>query len=62
MTICHLLLGRPWQSDSNTVHMGLDNTYTFYKQGKKFVLNPLEDDPHPKEKREVMLITKKEVF
>ena len=41
MTVCHLLLGRPWQSDCNTGHGGLDNTYTFYKQGKKFVLNPI---------------------
>ena len=62
MMVGHLLLGRPWQSDCNTGHGGLDNTYTFYKQGKKFVLNPLEDDPHPEEKREVMLITKKELF
>ena len=62
MTIYHLLLGRPWQSDCNTGHGGLDITYTFYKQGKKFDLNPLEDHPHPEEKREVMLITKKELF
>ena len=34
MTVCHLLPGRPWQSDCNTGHGGLDNTYTFYKQGK----------------------------
>ena len=26
MTVCHLLLGRPWQSDCNTGHGGLDNT------------------------------------
>ncbi|GJV37346.1 putative receptor protein kinase ZmPK1 [Tanacetum coccineum] len=29
MDACHVLLGRPWQSDLNVVHKGKENTYTF---------------------------------
>ncbi|XP_052736725.1 uncharacterized protein LOC128197914 [Vigna angularis] len=41
MEACHVLLGRPWQFDHNTIHHGLTNTITVHKQDKKFVLQPL---------------------
>jgi hypothetical protein len=34
MTVCHLLLGRPWQFDRHTIHYGYENTYAFEWQGK----------------------------
>ncbi|XP_052728506.1 uncharacterized protein LOC128195301 [Vigna angularis] len=41
MEAFHVLLGRPWQFDHNTIHHGLTNTITVHKQDKKFVLQPL---------------------
>ncbi|WVZ13820.1 hypothetical protein V8G54_011386 [Vigna mungo] len=41
MEACHVLLGRPWQFDHNTIHHGLTNTITVPKKDKKFVLHPL---------------------
>ena len=29
MTVCHLILGRPWQFDRHAIHDGYDNTYAF---------------------------------
>ncbi|GKD11728.1 putative nucleotidyltransferase, ribonuclease H, partial [Tanacetum coccineum] len=40
MDACHLLLGRPWQFDRQTVHDGLKNTYAFVMNGVKIVLGP----------------------
>ena len=41
MDVCHLLLGRPWQCDTQTLHKGRENTYEFCWMGKKIVLLPL---------------------
>ncbi|GJS85143.1 putative receptor protein kinase ZmPK1 [Tanacetum coccineum] len=41
---CHVLLGRPWQSNLNVVHKGKENTYTFSKGGRKFTLCPYSDE------------------
>lgn len=41
MDVCHILLGRPWQYDTQSVHKGRDNTYEFLWMGKKIVLLPL---------------------
>ena len=35
MTVCHLLLGRPWQYDSNVHHNGRANTYHLNWHGKR---------------------------
>ena len=35
MDVCHLLLGRPWQHDTRTLHRGRENTYEFQWMGKK---------------------------
>ncbi|KAK1627943.1 hypothetical protein QYE76_002258 [Lolium multiflorum] len=40
MTVCHMLLGRPWQYDKKAIHDGLSNTYTFKVNDKKFELRP----------------------
>jgi hypothetical protein len=36
MDACHLLLGRPWQSDRRITHDGRENTYSFKINHKKF--------------------------
>ncbi|KAK1697600.1 hypothetical protein QYE76_014297 [Lolium multiflorum] len=41
MTVCHMLLGRPWQYDKKAIHDGLSNTYTFKVNDKKFELRPM---------------------
>ena len=41
MTVCHMLLGRPWQFDKKAIHDGLSNTYTFKVNDKKFELRPM---------------------
>ncbi|WVZ85277.1 hypothetical protein U9M48_032224 [Paspalum notatum var. saurae] len=38
---CHLLLGRPWQFDVDSVHFGRSNKYTFIHNDKKVALVPL---------------------
>lgn len=34
MDACHILLGRPWQFDLQTIHKGIENTYEFTWMGK----------------------------
>ncbi|KAK1572649.1 hypothetical protein QYE76_018789 [Lolium multiflorum] len=41
MTVCHMLLGRPWQYDKKAIHDGLSNTYTFKVKDTKFELRPM---------------------
>ncbi|XP_026416326.1 uncharacterized protein LOC113311741 [Papaver somniferum] len=38
MTATHILLGRPWHYDVRGVHNCFENTYTFYKDGKRVTL------------------------
>jgi hypothetical protein len=38
---CSLLLGRPWEFDTNAVHHGRSNNYTLAHKGKKITLLPL---------------------
>ena len=44
MDDCHVLLGRPWQSDLSMVHKGKENTYTFSKDGQRFTLCPCSNE------------------
>ena len=44
MQACHLLLGRPWQFDVDSVHFGRSNKYTFIHKEKKVVLVPLSPE------------------
>lgn len=41
MHACHILLGRPCQSDRKTFHDGFTNRYLFTHNGKKVVLKPI---------------------
>ncbi|KAK1694572.1 hypothetical protein QYE76_011269 [Lolium multiflorum] len=41
MTVCHMLLGRPWQFDKKVIHDGYSNAYTFTVKDKKFELRPM---------------------
>ncbi|KAK1681388.1 hypothetical protein QYE76_042236 [Lolium multiflorum] len=41
MTVCHMLLGRPWQFDKKAIHDGHTNAYTFKVKDKKFELRPM---------------------
>ena len=42
MKVTHILLGRPWQFDKQTLHDGHTNQYIFFKNGKKTPLSPQE--------------------
>jgi hypothetical protein len=41
MSVCHMLLGRPWQYDRYSQHCGRTNQYTRDLKGRKFVLKPM---------------------
>ncbi|XP_074293285.1 uncharacterized protein LOC141620267 [Silene latifolia] len=41
MDACHLLLGRPWEFDKNSVHQERSNTYSFKQGSRKITLTPL---------------------
>jgi hypothetical protein len=41
MTVCHVLLGRPWQFDKKAIHNGYTNDYTFKEDDKTFMLRPM---------------------
>jgi hypothetical protein len=39
-----MLLGMPWKYERKVMHNGEKNTYTFWKDGLKVFLSPLEDE------------------
>ena len=41
MDACSLLLGRPWEFDTDAIHHGRSNKYTLMHKGKKIVLLPM---------------------
>jgi hypothetical protein len=41
MQVCSLLLGRPWEFDTDAIHYGRSNKYTFVHNEKKITLLPL---------------------
>jgi hypothetical protein len=41
MQACSLLLGHPWECDTDVVHYGRTNKYTLVHKGKKITLLPL---------------------
>ncbi|XP_074289344.1 uncharacterized protein LOC141614497 [Silene latifolia] len=55
MDACHLLLGRPWQSDRDVTHRGRSNVYSLLVGGKKIELKPMS----PKDIRTTMSKSKK---
>lgn len=66
MTVCHLLLRRPWLYDRNVTHKGQDNTYTFCWKDKKVVLvphslKPIQLDTFSTSKTIMLTISRKEI-
>jgi hypothetical protein len=41
MQACSLLLGHPWEVDTDAIHHGRSNKYTLMHNGKKITLLPL---------------------
>ncbi|KAK1617389.1 hypothetical protein QYE76_022906 [Lolium multiflorum] len=41
MTVCHMLLGRPWQYDKKANHDGYTNAYSFKVNDKTYILRPM---------------------
>lgn len=41
VSMCHLLLGRPWQFDRAVINNGRTNHYSFKMKGKECVLRPM---------------------
>jgi hypothetical protein len=41
MDACSLLLGRPWEFDTDAIHYGRSNKYTLMNTGQKIVLLPM---------------------
>ena len=41
MSVCHMLLGRPWQFDRSAIHNGRANTYQLNWHGKDIILRPM---------------------
>jgi hypothetical protein len=44
MQACHILLGRPWQFDKDSMHHGRLNQYSFLHHNKKIVLHPVSPE------------------
>lgn len=43
LSVCHLLLGRPWHFDLDTAHERRSNNYLFVHKGVHHVLQPMPD-------------------
>ena len=41
MSVCHMLLGRPWQFDKKAIHDGRANTYRLNWHNKDIILRPM---------------------
>ncbi|KAK1699471.1 hypothetical protein QYE76_016168 [Lolium multiflorum] len=52
MTVCHLLLGRPWLYDRSVQHNGRANTYHLEYKGKKINLQPMSPQQIVNESRQ----------
>jgi hypothetical protein len=44
MQACHILLGRPWQFDKDSMHHGQLNQYSFLHHDKKIVLHHMSPE------------------
>ena len=44
MQACHILLGRPWQFDKDSMHHGRLNQYSFLYHDKKIVLHSMSPE------------------
>jgi hypothetical protein len=41
MEACSLLLGRPWQYDTDSLHHGRSNHYSLMFKGQKIIIHPM---------------------
>jgi hypothetical protein len=63
MDVFHILLGRPWKYDRNSIHDGRRNIYFLEKDGHKHVLPPLKDESVKEEPGpSVLLMSGKEIL
>ena len=53
MEVTHILLGRPWQFDKQTLHYGHTNKYIFFTNEKKITLLPLSPQEVNKDRNKV---------
>jgi hypothetical protein len=60
MQACSLLLGRPWEFDTDDVHHGRTNKYTLVHKGKKITLLPLTPNKIVQCDRAIAETTKRE--
>lgn len=64
MTVCHLLLGRPWQFDRSSQHCGRTNQFSIKWKGRNFVLKPMTPQQimaeHMQKSSEVRIESEKE--
>ncbi|XP_037497422.1 uncharacterized protein LOC119371419 [Jatropha curcas] len=44
MDVGHILVGRPWLYDHDMDHKTRPNTYSFYKDNKKYTFHPLKEE------------------
>jgi hypothetical protein len=44
MEACSLLLGRPWQYDTDSLHHGRSNHYSFMVKVQKIIIHPMTPD------------------
>jgi hypothetical protein len=44
MEACSLLLGRPWQYDTDSLHHGRSNHYSLMFKGQKIIIHPMTPD------------------
>jgi hypothetical protein len=44
MEACDILLGRPWQFDTDCMHHGRSNQYSFIHHDKKIILLPMSPE------------------
>ena len=58
MDACSLLLGRPWEFDTDALHHGRTNQYTLMHKGKKIVLLPMSPAEIVKYEQDRMRIAK----
>jgi hypothetical protein len=61
MTVCHLLLGRPWLYDRHVQHNGRANTYHLEYKGKKVNLHPMTPQQIVNESRQKIEVNLKDV-
>ena len=63
MDICHIMLGRPWQFDRNSIHDGRRNTYTLEKNGRMHMLLPMKEKRAKEEaSTSILLMSRKELL